>query len=260
MLASVEISMGMTRQDWDTVLVTPDVDQRLEDLQKSGEIRSAFPVIQAMVGFGGRGSKDLWAHTKQVVKQTVPVAPLRWAALFHDCGKPLAFSEEHGKITFRFHEAVSARLFRETAKASGMFLSAEVKRINFILSHLGLVEGYKPEWTDSAVRRLSLELGDHLEDVFAVAQADCTTANPKTRRHVMESGHALKERILRERALSVIPPALPSGLGDALKAHLGLPEGRELGLVLTGLRSRVEAGELPRNASYDVYIRNLEKS
>lgn len=257
MLCSVETSMGLTRHEWDTLLVTPDVDQRLETLQQKGVLREQLPVVQAMVGFGGRESKDLWAHTKQVVKQTVPVAVLRWAALFHDCGKPSAFSTEHGKVTFHHHEAVSARLFREAAKASGLFLSEEVKRIDFILTRLGLVEGYNPEWTDSAVRRLSLELGDRLEDVFAVARADCTTANPRTRRRVLASAHALKERILRERALSAIPPALPSGLGDALKAHLGLPAGRELGQVLAGLRARVEAGELPRNASYDVYIRSL---
>lgn len=252
--------MGLTRKEWDALLIARDVDQRLETLQRKGVLLEAFPILQAMVGFGGRGHKDLWAHTKQVVKQTIPVAVLRWASLFHDVGKPRTFTRDGGKVSFHGHEMLGARMFRDAAKVSGLFLKEEIERISFILVQLGNVESYDKEWTDSAVRRLSKDLGERLDDVFAVARADCTTANRKMRRRIMRSGWALKDRILKIRILDAIPPALPSGLGDALKVHLGLPAGRELGQVLAGLRARVEAGELPRNASYDVYIRSLEKS
>lgn len=252
--------MGLSRKYWDQQLVTQNVDQWLESIQRTGDLKEAFPALQAMVGFGGNGHKDLWAHTKQVVAQTIPEAILRWASLFHDVGKPVSFSAEHGKVTFWDHESASARIFRHSAHASQMFLRQEIERIEFVIRHLGKVEAYLSTWTDSAVRRLSLELGDHLEDVFAVARADCTTARPTLRRKALSATKELKDRIEQLRIQDAIPPALPAGLGDALMTHLGLPAGIELGSILKSLKARVEAGELPRNAPYEVYLNNLEKS
>ena len=42
-----------------------------------------------MVGFGDGEwrHKDVWKHTKQVVRQAVPRLEVRWASLFHDIGK-----------------------------------------------------------------------------------------------------------------------------------------------------------------------------
>lgn len=252
--------MGFTRKYWDQMLVTHDVANWLESIQRAGVLKETFPALQAMVGFGGKGHKDLWAHTKQVVAQTVPDAILRWASLFHDVGKPVSFSEDNGKVTFWDHEAASARLWRESARASQLFLDQEIRRVRIILYNLGRVECYLASWTDSAVRRLSTDLGDHLEDVFAVARADCTTARPEMRRKVLADTKALKDRIEKIRIQDEIPQALPAGLGNALMARLGLKPGRELGAILDALKVRVEAGELPRNAPHEIYLKSLEKS
>src|SRR5690242_21203419 len=46
-------------------------------------------LFRSMVGFGDGEwrHKDVWKHTKQVVRQAVPQLEVRWASLFHDIGK-----------------------------------------------------------------------------------------------------------------------------------------------------------------------------
>lgn len=248
--------MLLRRDEWDAILVSKDVHARLDEIQADGVLESVFPSLQSLVGFGGgdTGHKCLWSHTKQVVRQTVPEPLLRWAALFHDVGKPLAFDWKGGKITFHHHEAVSARVFRKEARGSRLFTPEETRQITFIVGHLGHVEAYYSDWSDSAVRRLDRQLGTYLDSVFAVARADCTTGNPAKRRKQLRRTSELRRRIEDLRAQDAVPPALPKGLGDALMTHLGLEAGPELGKVMRGLRDRVEAGELPRNAPIEVYL------
>jgi poly(A) polymerase len=252
--------MPMQRQDWEDILLAKDVDERLEDLQVQGVIRRVFPSLQAMVGFGGgdTGHKDLWAHTRQVVKQTIRVPILRWASLFHDVGKPQAYDIKDGQITFHGHEAASARIFKMEARRHRLFTPEEISTITFILRSLGNVEGYDRGWTDSAVRRLGRDLGDYTAYVFAVARADCTTKNSSKRRRQMRLTHELYNRIKTLQFQDAIPQALPKGLGTAVQAHLKIEAGPELGRVLAGLKARVESGELPRNADIQVYLDALK--
>lgn len=235
-------------------LMSKDPDARLDELERFGFFRTYIHEIQTLVGFGdGKSHKDLWKHTRQVVCQTVPVPHLRMASLFHDTGKPFAFSRVKGKITFHGHEAMSATLFDVAARRM-LMPEADRARISFIIRNLGLVEGYTLDWTDSAVRRVHKDLGEAFEDVLAVARADCTTKHLDKRAKFHGLVHDLKVRAYELARVDAIPPALPTGLGTHLMTALGLPEGRELGQVMAKLKARVEAGELPRNGPVEVYL------
>jgi poly(A) polymerase len=251
--------MLLTRHDWDKLLISQDADVRLEAVQQEGILQATFPALQKLVGFGGgdQGHKDLWAHTKQVVIQTVPQVLYRWMALFHDVGKPQSFNRVNGKIAFHHHEEASANIFKRVARETGLFQPAEVDEIAFVIRHLGHVEAYESDWTDSAVRRLTRELGVHLDAVFAVARADCTTARPEKRQRQLKRTHEIRTRIDTLAALDAVPPALPAGLGDVLMQRLGMRPGPEFGVIMRGLKARVEAGELPRNADFEVYLATL---
>lgn len=251
--------MPLTRHDWDQLLIAQDADVRLEAVQQEGILGITFPALDALVGFGGNesGHKDLWAHTKQVVIQTVPQVLYRWMALFHDVGKPQSFTRVEGKIAFHHHEEASARIFKQVARESELFQPAEVNEIAFVIRHLGHVEAYESDWTDSAVRRLTRELGVHLDAVFAVARADCTTARPEKRQRQLKRTHEIRTRIDTLAVLDAVPPALPTGLGDVLMQRLGMRPGPEFGVIMRGLKARVDAGELPRNADFEIYLATL---
>lgn len=239
----------------DQALSARDPDVQLELLQSSGVLANIYPEVQAMVGFGGagQGHKDLWAHTKQVVAQTIPRQAVRWAALFHDIGKVRTFSKDTGKVTFHSHEAVSARLFERAARRTDVPGPLR-DHITFLVRHLGYLEAYQSDWTDSAVRRVYRELGENFDDVLALARADITTRRPERRKRHHERMAELKERVLALAEADAKEPPLPKGLGLDVIAALSLPLGPIVGQVMKFLEVAVERGEVPARAENQVYI------
>lgn len=224
-----------------------------DELQKLVDAGVMIPEVMAIVGFGGDGHKDLWKHTKVVVDQAVPRRAVRWGALFHDIGKPQCFEKRGKKISFHGHEAVSAKIFNQAAKRLGM--DPDFRRhVRFLVHHLGQVEAYLPSWTDSAVRRLGNQLGDHLEDIVALSRADITTANLKRRQRKHMQLKELRDRIVELRLADAQPAALPKGLGTALTEALGVPPSEALGDLMKALREAVEAGKLPAQGPFEVYV------
>ena len=87
-LADVEIEK--VRDELEACLVCRDVDTALQWLFDIGVIELLLPELSATVSLtqeAGRRHKDVWEHTKLVVKQAVPRPAVRWAALLHDIGK-----------------------------------------------------------------------------------------------------------------------------------------------------------------------------
>lgn len=258
--------MTFTREDWDAALLSPNVIEELDRLERLGAVHKLSADLQRIVGFGGleEGHKDLWSHTRQVVAQTVPKIHVRWAALFHDVGKPECFRREGKEIIFHGHEAKSAWMFRNAARASKFFTSEEFETISFLIRHLGHVEEYDETWTDSAVRRVRTLAGNDFEDLLALAHADVTTKHDDKRRR-----HHARVADLRRRAEVILaqdskPAPLITGLGDVLTREFHV-QGRDLGDLMRRLREDVEAGRLPVQAPADVVVaylrlRSLETS
>jgi poly(A) polymerase len=242
----------------DQALLSERPDEQLELLQAVGFFSDIYPEVQAMVGFGGdgQGHKDLWAHTKQVVLQSIPRLEVRWAALFHDVGKVRTFSTESGKVTFHSHEAVSARLFDRAAKRTAL-PSGTQKTVSFIVRHLGYLEAYQSDWTDSAVRRVHKELGEHFNSVLALARADITTKRPERRQKHHERMAELARRAESIAAEDAKVPPLPKGLGIEVIQALGLRPGPIVGKVMRELELAVLEGKLPAQALSSVYIEFL---
>ena len=248
--------MTMKRKDWDSVLLSSDVVDGLERLRSNGSIGLLFPEIEAMVGFGGgeTGHKDLWGHTKQVVSQTLRTAKLRWAALFHDVGKVRCYTKVDGKIAFIGHEKVSAKFFANAAKRVNFFEADEARDIKFLIYNLGYIEEYDSSWTDSAVARLQRLAGAHFKDLVALARADISSKNEAKRKKHFETMKELQDRADELARIAAIPPALITGLGEALTKEFGIPPSRELGAMMRKLTSAVENEELPRQSSVETVI------
>jgi len=258
----MSIENKYTRMFMDELLLAPDADSQLEEMRKCGALANVFPVVQAMVGFGGgtTGHKDLWEHTKKVVVQVEPRLPIRWAALFHDVGKVITISSK-GKVSFHGHEAVSEKLFHITARRLDMFMHSELKQIMDIIYNVGHVESYGPSWTDSAVRRIDKQMGASLlTDLMALARGDVTTKHQSKRDRYLAHLNEFEARVIELRRQDSIPPALPKGLGDAITKTLGIPPSPALGAVMGRLKAAVEAGEIPRNSEIQVYLGYLMDS
>lgn len=242
------------RKMMDEFMCGPHADLALEEIRHLKGLQFFHP-LDRLPGFGGgaQGHKDLWEHTKKVVAQTEPRPVLRWAALYHDVGKVPTISREGGKISFHGHEAASSKLFKLFADESCLFRASEERRIRDIVYNLGRVESFEGQWTDSAVRRLMVDLGDCLDDVISLSSADITTGRDDKRRRILQSIDSLRERIAEIRRADSAP-RLPKGLGAVLSDQLGIPKDRSLKAAMDRLEAMLRAGEISITATVDDYV------
>lgn len=92
------------------MLCGPGVSAVLRDFPDV--LAAVIPEIEPMFGFEQRNphhDRDVWEHTAAVVSAAPPSPVMRWAALFHDIGKPSCFSvDSEGTGHFYGHENKSA--------------------------------------------------------------------------------------------------------------------------------------------------------
>src|SRR6185436_11036769 len=83
------VEVPKLRSALERVLMERHPEEGLDALLASGLLTALLPEVKALVGFGDGEwrHKDVWKHTKQVVRQAVPRTEVRWAALLHDIGK-----------------------------------------------------------------------------------------------------------------------------------------------------------------------------
>jgi poly(A) polymerase len=257
--AALRVDPKAVRGKLDRVVMGEDPELGLDTLLDAGALRVIFPEVHAMVGFGDGEwrHKDVWKHTKQVVRQAVPRLEVRWASLFHDIGKVKTRSiSPDGKVHFLGHAEVGTRMFDKLEKRIGMFSPEPALRdtVRFLVLHHLRANQYDPSWTDSAVRRFARELGAHLDDLLCLARADITTKRPEKKRRGLNQIEELAGRIAKLAAEDAKLPPLPTGIGDAVMKAFALPPSRLVGEIKKKLEDAVAAGEIAERLENEAYI------
>src|ERR1700733_2024242 len=198
-------------------LLGRDIDAALEWMHQAGILAVLFPELEATVDLvqeTGRQHKDVWDHTKQVVRQTVGRPLVRWAALLHDIGKVPTRTFTPDGVHFHGHAEVGARMFD---KVIGRFAFARDERqtIRFLIKHHLRTNQYGDTWSDSAVRRFHREMGPHMIDLLDLSRADITSKRPGRRKLLLEQISALADRVDVLAADDAKLPPLPGGVGNA---------------------------------------------
>jgi poly(A) polymerase len=257
--AAVKLDPRAVRARLDRVVMGDDPERGLDDLLESGALSSIFPEVHAMIGFGDGEwrHKDVWKHTKQVVRQATPRLEVRWAALFHDIGKVKTRSiSPDGKVHFLGHAEVGTRMFDRLDKRTGLFAYEPPLRetVRFLVLHHLRANQYSADWTDSAVRRFARDVGAYLDDLFCLARADITTKRPEKKRRGLQQIDELSERVSQLAAEDAAQPPLPTGIGDAIMLAFGLPPSRKVGEVKRALEQAVDAGEVAARLEAAEYV------
>jgi len=251
------------RERLDKIMLGKDPEAGLDALLTCGALTALLPEVGALVGFGDGEwrHKDVWKHTKQVVRQAVPRLEVRWAALLHDVGKVKTRSiSPSGEVHFFGHAEVGARMFDRLNRRLPLFeRDAALKTsVRFLILHHLRANQYEGDWTDSAVRRFAREMGGNLDDLLCLSRADITTKRPEKKRRGLEQISELAQRIRTLAEQDAVLPALPSGVGDAIMLAFQLPPSRLIGDIKRTLTAAIEAGEIaPRleNEAYVAFVR-----
>jgi poly(A) polymerase len=188
--------------------------------------------------------KDLWDHTKRVIDRSPPRPVVRWAALLHDAAKPQTRSvAPSGEIHFYGHERMGADIAKRILSRLNADRATQTA-VHHIVELHGRPETYDETWTDSAVRRLMLDAGDHLDDLLDLAASDVTSARAERQqlaRHRIDALRSHITRLQQERALAEYQSPLD---GTELMAMFDRPPGRWIAQIKDLLRDLVIDGEL----------------
>lgn len=239
------ISRERIKDEWVKMLLEPTASSALRDLLDLGLLKEFAPEFVDMVGVsqGKWHHLDVWDHTLMVLDHVVADGgdlTLRLAALFHDIAKPPTRTiDANGDIRFFTHEVVGAEMTRKRLREL-RFGEQQIDRVAALVkSHMRLSSG--PQFTPSAARRLVRDLGDQVDDLVALVDADARALRPGTR--------ALDLNVVRERIESVRTATpqetLESPLsGNEIMELMGTVPGPEIGRIKSALREMVLEGEL----------------
>jgi poly(A) polymerase len=254
------VPVSAFREQMDRLLCAKFPEPGLDAIESVGGLDAWIPEVAAMVGFGDNEwrHKDVWKHTKQVVKQSVPRLEVRWGALLHDIGKPKTRRiDERGNVSFHGHAEVGAAMFRKRVADRLGFEGEQRERIHFLILHHLRAAQYDDTWTDAAVRRFYKQMGEGLRDLLDLSRADITTKRPEKRRRGVRQISLLAKHIrdLQEEDSRVAP--LPKGLGTLIMKEFGVPPSKRLGDLIKQLTTAVEAGDVEPEQPAEHYIAYL---
>lgn len=206
-----------------------------------GLLRGLLPDVdrlRAMPKGEGR-YKDVYQHTLRVLQAAPRDAVTRLAALLHDIAKPDTLTIEDGVARFPNHDLLGAD--RAGRRLRGLGLPPALVSAVELLVRLHLrANSYEPSWTDSAVRRLRLEAGDHWQRLLDLSNADVTSARAEAVARARRRVRELAEHAQRlDRPVEVAPLD-----GNAMMARFGRGPGRWIGDLKRHLLGLVHDGTL----------------
>ncbi len=190
--------------------------------------------------------KDVYEHTMVVVDRVSPTLVSRMSALLHDIAKPKTKGIEDGKVHFRHHEVVGAKMSKEIMKR----LKYEKNTINkvalLVENHLR-PHTFKMGWTDSAVRRYIIDAGDLMNELNELVRADITTKNKEKYQEINKYLDEMEERIKEVNEKEELSKLRPAISGNEIMEMFDLAPGPDVGKIMKALyEQRINDGEVSK--------------
>ena len=111
--------------------------------------------------------------------------------------------------------------------------------------HLRPIALAKKEITDSAVRRVMVEAGEHIDDLMILCRADITTKNPNKVKKYMGNFEKV-ETLMKDVKLRDEMRAFQSPIrGEEIMKTLNLKPGKQVGQIKKAIEEAILDGKIP---------------
>lgn len=243
----------------------PSVGWKL--LDETGLLSFVFPSLIPLKGVeivGGRGHKDNFQHTLQVLDNVAARSDnewLRWAALLHDIAKPA--TKKYDPVlgwTFHSHNFVGEKMVPSIFREMKLPLNDKMKYVAKLVGlHMRPQSVGESGVTDSGVRRLITEAGDELQDLMILAESDITSKKPEKVKSQLAGFRKLRDRIDLINDADALRNWKNPVNGKEIMEKLGVPEGPEVAKLKELIKEAILDGKIPydHDAAWEFLINYL---
>ena len=242
------ISVERIRDELNKLLLGNDAPMGIRALVESGLSSYIIPEINElkMEVDPKHHHKDVYEHSLEVLSGVPPRLSLRMGALLHDIAKPNTKGIENGKVHFRHHEVVGARMTKKILKRL-KYDNKTIEDVAQLVEQSARPHTFKMGWTDSAVRRYIVDAGHMLEDLNALVRADVTTKNKQKKQEIHQTLDEMEKRIEEVKAKEELSKIRPALSGDEIMEHFNIQPGPKVGVIMKALyEQRINDGEVSK--------------
>lgn len=249
------ISTERVSDELNKIMLSPKPSVGLRLFFETGLMEYFLPEIIALKGVeevDGQLHKDNFYHTLQVVdniSETTDNLWLRYAALFHDIGKPVTKKFIKGTgWTFHNHEFVGAKMVFKVFKRMKLPLGDKLKYVQKIVRMSSRpIAVTEEQATDSAARRLLFDAGDDVNDLMLLCEADITTQNQKKKARFLANFQTVRARLKEVEEADQIRNFQPPVDGAEIMKIFNIPPGREIGIIKEFIKEAILEGTIKNN-------------
>lgn len=246
-----------------------NVDRAFKLLYESGLLKIILPEVHNLAGVERRGikqvgHKDVFIHTLKVLSNVSKVTKdewIRWAALLHDIAKPIVKqwvpdNTGNGIWTFYDHASAGVKIVDKIFKRLGLPTDARMELVKKLVNyHMHPTNLCDSEVTDSAVRRLLFNLGDDIDKLMILCNADMTTSHEDKRQRFRDNYELLKQRMIQIEESDKIRNFKMAFTGDDICKVFDLPPCRRVGELKEVLKEAILDGKVKN--TYDESLQFL---
>jgi poly(A) polymerase len=244
------IPISLIRNEFKIIIIEDKPSWYLNFFNKSGLLALILPELTNIYGMdnqSGYTHKENFYHTLEVVDNVSKYSHsilLIWAALFHDIGKYVTkkFIRKIG-WTFHAHEYIGAKMINNIFKRLNLPIGWIVKCVKKIIQlssrPISLIKA-----TDSALRRLLLQIGKYLEYLIILCKSDITTKNIFKKNNYRNNFIIVEKQIKNIEVIDRIQSCKYVISGNDLMFFFNLPPSSIVGIIKKSIKKSVIEGKL----------------